>query len=305
MATKLSAEETSETCPLCDADFGTVSQEQLPCCLSSVCTDCLGTYLRVRLSGGQHTMKCPLGDCTSEFQQEFVSKFLDETQLHKLELLRINALQSNTRRSCPMCTHILSVSEARFREMETAQTQAKDSAGVCQVLCPGCAKSWCYFCYGPAHPGLSCAENRDGDVHFNRWTKDWDKTNNQQNAFKCPQCKVPTQRDGGCPSMACTKCSCYWCYNCGQSLSSKSFYGLLGSHNGCKWDVNACGRQTICGAGKKVSKALRWFKLVNEVVVFSVCGVAIVALLLPLLPVLLFLAPPALFLLYSAKRTFD
>ena len=36
----------------------------------------------------------------------------------------------------------------------------------------------------------------------------------------CPKCRIPTERDGGCMHMECTRCNFQWCWLC-QSMVNK------------------------------------------------------------------------------------
>ncbi|KAI6659342.1 E3 ubiquitin-protein ligase [Oopsacas minuta] len=288
-----------ELCPLCtNTPVSDGRCEMLHCCWMYACAECLRSYIEYRIEDGQYLFPCPMPGCPQKLTDELVNQFISLTQKNKIALLKLNADNSPTKRSCPNCSHITSISEQNYQLMKKAKSSTKSSTKVNQMLCSTCYKPWCYFCYGPTHAGISCKDNLDENNQFNQWTKDWDGVNHQQNAFRCPRCQVPTQRDGGCPSMNCIKCSCYWCYNCGKETSKSNT--LLGGHGGDKWEVNACDRYTILGS-KKVTKRLRWFKVVQEIVIFTICGVAILTICVPLLPALIFIVPPVIFLFYAAK----
>ena len=288
-------------CPLCTSQVSSDACQKLPCCQAVVCYECTEAYIRVRIESGEHSVPCPSTDCRQELAAEVINQFTSESQQRLLELLKLNAANSSTMRSCPNCSHIKSVSPDSYRQMKKAHCSAKESARLNQIICEGCEKPWCYYCYGPAHPGTSCKKNSDGSSLFNKWTMNWDEENHQQNAFMCPGCGIPTQRDGGCPNMNCNNCFCYWCYHCGKKTYGSSI--LLGSHGGGVWDVNICERVTIFGS-KKTSRRLRWFKLVQEIFVIGVLGIAVVIVFLPLLPLVVLLAPPIIILIFSARELF-
>lgn len=52
--------------------------------------------------------------------------------------------------------------------------------------------------------------------------------------MKCPKCKTPTYKDGGCNHITCP-CGCHWCYKCGEGFgcASKCYEHLSHVHGGC------------------------------------------------------------------------
>ena len=98
--------------------------------------------------------------------------------------------------------------------------EGKELAG-----CTGCgqksAQQVCFSCKEEAHFPATCDEAR--------W---WTARNPNGNASKegvefinflkhntkpCPHCKTPTEKNGGCMHMSCTKCGKHWCWQCGES----------------------------------------------------------------------------------------
>lgn len=65
--------------------------------------------------------------------------------------------------------------------------------------CYLCNTVWCSKC-NKIHPGKLCPEEDDIDYGLN--------------VKKCPNCKVLTQRDGGCFHIKCLKCDVHWCWDC-------------------------------------------------------------------------------------------
>ena len=75
--------------------------------------------------------------------------------------------------------------------------------------CNLCDSVWCSNC-GKAHPGRLCAEEDDEDLG--------------PNAKKCPKCKLPTTRDGGCFHMNCARCNVHWCWDCNHFTPQSNAY---------------------------------------------------------------------------------
>lgn len=65
--------------------------------------------------------------------------------------------------------------------------------------CSLCNTVWCSKC-NKIHPGKLCPEEDDIDYG--------------SNIKKCPNCKVLTERDGGCFHIKCLKCDVHWCWDC-------------------------------------------------------------------------------------------
>jgi hypothetical protein len=75
--------------------------------------------------------------------------------------------------------------------------------------CGICNSVWCSKC-GKAHPGRLCAD--EDDEHLG------------PDAKKCPSCKLPTTRDGGCFHMTCIRCSVHWCWDCNHFTPQSNAY---------------------------------------------------------------------------------
>jgi hypothetical protein len=53
---------------------------------------------------------------------------------------------------------------------------------------------------------------------------------NQYRGPRCPNCKIPTIKNGGCNHMQCLKCQKHWCYNCDfLADTGKGIYDHFGS----------------------------------------------------------------------------
>ena len=65
--------------------------------------------------------------------------------------------------------------------------------------CNICNTVWCSKCK-KIHPGKLCLEEDDEDYGLN--------------IKKCPNCKVLTEREGGCFHIKCIKCDVHWCWDC-------------------------------------------------------------------------------------------
>jgi hypothetical protein len=75
--------------------------------------------------------------------------------------------------------------------------------------CNLCDSVWCSKC-GKAHPGRLCADEDDEALG--------------PDVKKCPKCKLPTTRDGGCFHMNCTSCNVHWCWDCNHFTPQSDAY---------------------------------------------------------------------------------
>lgn len=73
------------------------------------------------------------------------------------------------------------------------------------VACKACGHAYC-FEHGDAHAGYPCPrptqEQITSEEQISRVCK------------RCPGCKMPTQKNGGCAHMSCVVCGCSWCWTC-------------------------------------------------------------------------------------------
>ncbi|GFT51693.1 probable E3 ubiquitin-protein ligase RNF217 [Nephila pilipes] len=91
------------------------------------------------------------------------------------------------------------------------------------VACPSCQLQWCFQCHAPAHGALTCRQYKKGDHLLRNWARA--RTHGQQNAQKCPKCKIYIERTTGCDHMHCTSCSTDFCYKCGEKYRYLKFFG--------------------------------------------------------------------------------
>ena len=77
--------------------------------------------------------------------------------------------------------------------------------------CTLCNSIWCSLC-NKSHPGRICPE--DGEEL-------------DPNIKKCPKCKLPTARDGGCFHMNCTACGVHWCWECNHFTPQTDAYAHI------------------------------------------------------------------------------
>lgn len=92
----------------------------------------------------------------------------------------------------------------------------------------GCGLTFCRECQNPYHDG-GCATTMQERAQANTEAYQVDRTRAQQARWleeanssaaidrltkRCPGCRRPTEKNGGCNHMTCTQCRCEWCWLC-------------------------------------------------------------------------------------------
>jgi hypothetical protein len=79
-----------------------------------------------------------------------------------------------------------------------------------------CNFSYCFNCKEEWHADITCEqyqkwkiENSEADARYEEWVK--------ANAKRCPHCKSPIEKNGGCNHMTCKKCSHEFCWLCSEA----------------------------------------------------------------------------------------
>ncbi|GAB7359662.1 hypothetical protein MBLNU230_g6841t1 [Neophaeotheca triangularis] len=83
--------------------------------------------------------------------------------------------------------------------------------------CDECGAKACVPCDRPWHEGETCDEykkrTRDREDEEDRSLKTI-----EQLTRKCPKCRRPIQKNGGCPSMFCSQCRTNFCWECMEAI---------------------------------------------------------------------------------------
>jgi hypothetical protein len=78
---------------------------------------------------------------------------------------------------------------------------------------------------------------------------------------KCPRCRAPFEKDGGCPSMSCTVCQYTYCWVCG--MEEGTLHNIVGG-------------PIMCGIGIAVSALPTWISIILHILVFIFLPLGIV-----------------------------
>ncbi|CAF3226012.1 unnamed protein product [Rotaria socialis] len=207
----------------------------LSCCSSTVCSSCIYSHLSSHISEAQIRIACP--SCPHILTREEILLLLLEKDTNGEIAERYKRFYADINRephikTCPQCCAIKQIDKNLFQGVRLRKNIPR------RVTCDECQFEWCFYCHAPWHSKMTCKEYREGEKLLRVWAAKTD--NNQQNAQRCPRCKVFISRNGGCPHMICSKCHCDFCYNCGKKRMGFKF---LGSHEsryspfGCKYNL--------------------------------------------------------------------
>ena len=144
--------------------------------------------------------------------------------------------------------------------------QRKAKCHVCQKhVCTSCQQRW--------HKGTQCTK-------ANNEALQWSAVGNvmSQKAHRCPKCRAPFEKDGGCPHMVCMMCQYEWCWYCGMKFDSRLHM----------WMLPLCGSLGELQNIPCIKKTCPWFSVVLEVSIFFFFPVYYVLLILLVCAVCIF-----------------
>mmetsp|Transcript_16307 Transcript_16307/g.34984 ORF Transcript_16307/g.34984 Transcript_16307/m.34984 type:complete len:884 (+) Transcript_16307:315-2966(+) len=223
-------------------------------CHHTMCTVCLRRYVAAALSNGVHAIKCPNPYCTCLFSDETLRTALDREAFERLQQLRDDAfVVANPRLVfCPRpnCGHVVErqggravalsqlpgLQAARQRLAQQPRRGAHAHAPPCtqQAHLPcvcDCGEAWCHLCLQPSHWPASCQATQRFIARHGALSVELGET--AMSLKKCPACKVPIEKLGGCDHMRCTMCNVDFCWACGNSNAGRPGQSWHGIGNPC------------------------------------------------------------------------
>ena len=151
------------------------------------CRESLGCYLKCQIDDGVLEVRCPCfgeSSCKAVFSVMEISELVSEKCFEKYQ--RFDLLKKNPNiRECPKCSHMSS-----------------EGNEINPILrCSACNEVFCYF-HSNAHPNLTCEAytKRLAQTEMRSLQKI------KKSTRKCPQCRVDTEKGGGCNHMTCREC---------------------------------------------------------------------------------------------------
>ena len=192
------------TCSLCLDSFvpGPLRKYHASNCHSLCCETCLKDSLSFNIRNGNSKPSCV--SCGFHLTSQEVARRLDPEDVeryHRFLLRRV--LQRNPKlHECknPGCENAVLV------EDECALKTWKCEA--CDAVCPWCQQA--------GHPDKKCEAMKrfeKSERSHKRWVA-------LSASRKCPSCKTPTLKNGGCPHMNCKACGHQYCWLCRQDWAT-------------------------------------------------------------------------------------
>lgn len=157
------------------------------------CSDCMAQYIDAQaLVRDVFPLRCPDG-CSHTLKAQAVRKLLQPHTEVLFKYERVVDLHTHPdRRECPSCEN------------------RQDGDPAKPVMnCNSCGQEYCYH-HGLAHVGHSCKAVKRQPVYHRVRNSLWKMVHTK----RCPKCKGPIQKNGGCPHMSCRKCKHEFCWYC-------------------------------------------------------------------------------------------
>ncbi|XP_058795293.1 E3 ubiquitin-protein ligase ARIH1-like [Phymastichus coffea] len=181
-------------------------------CGHRFCLDCWNEYLTTKImdDGIGQTIACAAHECDILVDDERVMKLVtDPAVKYKYQVLITNSFVECNRElrwcSTPGCEAAIKV---RYHDAKP-------------VTCK-CNRTMCFACGEDWHDPLTCELLRKWMKVFHK-----DEANTRwisKNAKPCINCYTPIQKNGGCNSVSCKKCSHVFCWVCEKSWKLHLFH---------------------------------------------------------------------------------
>ncbi|OMJ80940.1 hypothetical protein SteCoe_18702 [Stentor coeruleus] len=178
--------ETNNLCEICCCN---IADSKLSCG-HSFCRNCITQYINGKIMDGEVLeIRCPTISCYI-LDQNSIKIYISEEMFDKYkEFIHRKHMESDVNfRWCP---------QKNCKGFDIYESSNK-------LTCQDCSYSFCFLCADSWHDGQCKALKTSGFLFWSRKKK----------VKFCPVCRVRTEKNGGCPSMTCRKCSTSWCWLC-------------------------------------------------------------------------------------------
>ena len=179
-------------CPVCFCSYPSLIS--VPECGHKFCSDCISSYLSLKISESQvDRIPCLAESCEASLSSSFISKYTTEEVFNKYKRFRERKklVRRPNFKCCP---------QPNCEGYSLTKPPAKGKCNLCQF-------EYCSVCFEAWHSFGKC--KTDG---FQPWP----------GIKLCPQCKFKVEKNGGCLHMKCAHCGYSWCWHCGFPLEGHS-----------------------------------------------------------------------------------
>mmetsp|Transcript_25725 Transcript_25725/g.45142 ORF Transcript_25725/g.45142 Transcript_25725/m.45142 type:complete len:366 (+) Transcript_25725:475-1572(+) len=202
-------ESSDTTCAVCDGEANYTGR-----CGKALCSDCISTYLELKITEGQVVdIGCLNHSCSDAFKEVEVMSFVNED-------LKTKFVKFKTRQELKRNAYLRFCPRADCEGYDIAFNKRR-------LMCNLCTYEYCAYCSEAWHGNSKCkAEN---DAMLDNWAK-------KNKVRYCPSCHMRIEKEGGCNHMTCSNCKYEFCWLCGQqfanheckvSLRNQRTFGIL------------------------------------------------------------------------------
>ncbi|QHO55637.1 putative E3 ubiquitin-protein ligase [Arachis hypogaea] len=199
---------TTQTCEIC-FDNTVCLEKKLKSakCGHAYCVDCWKRYINEKIKEGRHEclkpMRCPHPSCEASLEINMIRRFASQQNRKMYDRFLLRSYVE-TRKNIKWCPR---------PDCDLAVRYKSDGNYVNKYVEVSCRNGhrFCWGCGEDAHRPVSCEmmaqkNQESGDSKSLRWISTFTK--------KCPSCKQPIERNGGCMHVTCTVCSYQFCWLC-------------------------------------------------------------------------------------------
>ncbi|GFR90978.1 E3 ubiquitin-protein ligase RNF14 [Elysia marginata] len=219
--------QTIHLCEVCYDEYPGTQFFRILECSHAFCHTCMQAFCEMHtIAGTVEELRCPTPKCDSILPPYIIQAVLSEEAYERWEKLllqkTIDAMEDTV--YCPRCDNVVIVEEDRESNL---------------AHCPLCFFAFCTQCERGWHQGRSCEteeemlenlekqatggnQNRALAAKLQELRRKMEeeiesKRMKKKVANKCPVCKIPVEKIGGCNKMTC-KCGAIFCWICSQQI---------------------------------------------------------------------------------------
>ncbi|EDO37844.1 predicted protein [Nematostella vectensis] len=189
-------------------------------CSHKFCNSCWHQYLTVQIRSGHSPLKCPGHMCDAIIDDttvmSLVPELLEQFIRNKVNMKLCSGQQWQ---QCEKC--------AFYVKLVLPTCIANSTEVPVHVVCR-CGNTWCSRCKDEPHWPASCSQAERFWLKYADQLSEYQRKDLFYSVYikRCPHCRYPIEKNGGCPHMYCILCKATFCWHC-LTLFSKH------SANGC------------------------------------------------------------------------